>query len=114
MDHERFDALSRAFAFVRPRQSVLSLILGATLLSRSSSVLATPGKAKGKGHSKDGGHGHETGKGKGHASDKICASLACEKYPIPSTGKAEFCCKGGFCSCGGSCFEGNASRQVTH
>jgi hypothetical protein len=106
MDHERFDALSRALASARPRRGVLGLVLGVTLLGHGSSVFAEPGKAKGKGHSKDGGSGHETGKGKGHAFDRLCATLACEKYPVPSTEKAEFCCKGGFCSCGGSCCQG--------
>jgi hypothetical protein len=106
MDQERFDALSRALASVRPRRGVLGLVLSATLLGHDSSVFAKSGKAKGKGHSKDGGQGYAKGKGRGHVCDKVCAELACEKTPVPSGKKAEFCCKGGFCSCGGSCCEG--------
>jgi hypothetical protein len=105
MDHERFDALSRALASARPRRGVLGLILGATLLGHVSPVFAERGKAKGKSHSKDGNRGHEAGKGKGHASDRTCAALLCATIPVPDKQKPEFCCKGGFCSCGGRCCE---------
>jgi len=107
MDHERIDALSRALAYPRPRRTVLGLVLGVTLLNHGSLVSAKPGKAKGKGHSKSRGTGHAKGKGQGHVSDKECASLACDEIPVPSGEKAEFCCKGGFCSCGGSCCQGH-------
>src|SRR5215211_63342 len=106
MDQERFDALSRALASARHRRGVLGLVLGATLFAHGSSVFAEPGKAKGKGHGKDGGDGHAKGKGKGHGSDKACAELACETI-VPENQKPEFCCKGGFCSCGGRCCEGH-------
>jgi len=86
---------------------VLGLVLGATLLDHGSLVSAKPGKAKGKGHSKGRGKGHAKGKGKGHEYDKVCADLACETKPVPIGQKKEFCCKGGFCSCGGACCEGH-------
>ena len=111
MDHERFDALSRALASARPRRGVLGLVLGATLLGHGSSVFAEPGKAKGKGHSKDGGRGHETGKGKGHAFGKACARLACDKQPVHEQQKQEFCCNGGSCSCDGDCCPGRCFQK---
>jgi len=102
MDHERFDALSRALASARPRRGVLGLILGATVLGHGSSAFGEPGKARGKSHSKDGAQGHETGKGR---FGKACARLACDKQPVENK-EPEFCCNGGTCSCDGDCCPG--------
>jgi len=103
MDHERFDALSRALASARPRRGVLGLILGATVLGHGSSAFAEPGKARGKGRSKDGNQGHETGKGR---FGKACARLACDKQPVPNGEVREFCCTGSSCTCEGDCCPG--------
>jgi hypothetical protein len=111
MDHERFDALSRALASARPRRGVLGLVLGATLLGHGSSVFAEPGKAKGKSRSKDGNQGHETGKGRSHAFGKACARLACDKQPVHEKQESEFCCNGGSCSCDGDCCPGRCFQK---
>ncbi len=103
MDRERFDELTRLLSREQPRRVVLGSILGAALLGRGSHVLAAPGRAKGKGHSKDHGRGHDKGRGQGHENDKLCRDLSCGKLAVPEGDEPEFCCKGGFCSCGGKC-----------
>jgi hypothetical protein len=105
MDRDRFDTLTRAFARRTTRRVTLGALLGLGLLGRGRDSLAKPGKAKGKGHSTSPGKGHDKGKGCGHQNDKICAELSCEKVPVPVGEDREFCCKGGFCSCGGDCCE---------
>jgi hypothetical protein len=116
MDQDRFDTLSRALASTPHRRSLLGLILGAALLGRGGQSAAAGDKGKGKGHSQSGGEGHEKGKGEGHQCDKICADLACDdvkQTPVPPGARPEFCCKGGFCSCGGKCCEGQCFQTGT-
>lgn len=113
MDRERFDSLARVIAAKRSRRGAVAAILGLAVLGHGSPVDATPGKAKGKGHSNNGGAGHDKGHGQGHGNDKVCADLACEKTPVPDGSEPEFCCKGGFCSCGGACCEGACFQTGT-
>jgi hypothetical protein len=97
MDHERFDALSRALASSRPRRGVLGLILSVTLLDQGTSVFAKPGKAKGNGRGKSGGRS-TTKRGRPVPNDpgwKTCDDRehACH---------GDVCCAGGCCP--GHCF----------
>jgi hypothetical protein len=103
MDRERFDALTRLFASKGSRRAALGAVIGVSLFQSGARVRAEPGKAKGKGHGKDRGAGHDKGNGQGHRNDGTCDPAACAALPVPEGAKPEFCCKGGFCSCGGTC-----------
>ena len=101
VERERFDDLARVIATKRSRRGAVATFLGLAVLGHGAPVAARPGKARGKGHGTGSDHGH--GHGHGHDNDEVCAALACEKTPVPEGSKPEFCCKGGFCSCGGAC-----------
>jgi hypothetical protein len=103
MNYERFDVLTAVLASKLSRRRGLAEILGFALLNQGSLVGADPSKAKRKGHSKGRGTGHEKGKGRGHELHEQCTRLACETLPVPRGSRPEFCCPGGFCSCGGEC-----------
>jgi hypothetical protein len=88
MDRERFDALSRMVAQEQSRRAVFAALLSFAALGRGARVHANPGTAGGAGLS------------------KRCHALQCgnpKLYPVPKGADPEFCCNGGFCSCGGEC-----------
>ena len=101
MDRNRFDTLTRMIAARRSRRGALAVLLGAALFDNHPPVLADLDTGKGKGQPANRVEGRKTGKGQGR-EDAECTKK-CEKYIDPKTSESEFCCKGGFCSCGGKC-----------
>ena len=101
MDRERFDALARLIASKRSRRGAIAAVLGLALMGPGREAFAESGKGRGKGHDKGRGKGHGASNGQGHACEDACAGRKCGIDPV--TGKPEFCCKDGSCSCGGKC-----------
>ena len=102
MDRDRFDALTRFIASRGTRRGILGALASVPFAARQRAISAASDKAKGKGHDKSEDQEHG-GQGQGHQHDDLCAELNCHLLPVPEGERPEFCCKGGFCSCGGAC-----------